>query len=369
MNLAWRELRRRPTRFVTATSILTLLAILLMFLGGLLDGLLGAATGALRAQRADVIVYSSTAKSSFVRSRITPSTRAQVEQTPGVRAVGGLGLAQLGARVPGHGPRDLADVALFGYELAPRGLPTTPPKIGTGWADDVLRHNGVRTGMTIELGPKRSPVRIVGFVSDTTYSGQGSVWTSPETWRTVLRSNRPDEQLAPGTFQALVVRSVGPAATVGHGIDARTDGATASLTKEAAIEALPGVKEQRGVFNQIIAVTVVIAVLVVALFFALLTVERTSLYGVLKALGARTSSLMAGVVLQASIVTCVACIVGGALAILIDVTIPPGAIPYSLSSGRVVTSSVLLLLAALAGCTFSLRRVVRIDPASAIGSN
>ena len=40
MRLALRELRRRPGRFATATVILTLIAVLLMFLGGLLDGLI-----------------------------------------------------------------------------------------------------------------------------------------------------------------------------------------------------------------------------------------------------------------------------------------------------------------------------------------
>ena len=40
MRLALRELRRRPGRFEVATTILTLVAVLLMFLGGLLDGLI-----------------------------------------------------------------------------------------------------------------------------------------------------------------------------------------------------------------------------------------------------------------------------------------------------------------------------------------
>ena len=49
-------------------------------------------------------------------------------------------------------------------------------------------------------------------------------------------------------------------------------------------------------FNQIIGVTLVIAVVVVALFFALLTVERVGLYGMLKAIGARSRTLFGGVV-------------------------------------------------------------------------
>ena len=60
-----RELRRRPGRFVAATAILGALAVLLMFLGGLLDGLLASSTGAYRAQQADLIVYSTDARDSL----------------------------------------------------------------------------------------------------------------------------------------------------------------------------------------------------------------------------------------------------------------------------------------------------------------
>ena len=65
-------MRRRPGRFVVATVILTLIAMLLMFLGGLLDGLTAGTTGALRAQQAELVVYSADSRDSLVRSRITP---------------------------------------------------------------------------------------------------------------------------------------------------------------------------------------------------------------------------------------------------------------------------------------------------------
>ena len=47
---------------------------------------------------------------------------------------------------------------------------------------------------------------------------------------------------------------------------------------------------------------------------------------------------------------------------------PPGSIPLYVSPGRIVTSVVLLLIAAVIGSAFSLRRVLRIDPASALGN-
>src|SRR5690606_1027250 len=127
------------------------------------------------------------------------------------------------------------------------------------------------------------------------------------------------------------------------------------------------VAQQRSVFNQIIGVTVLIAVLVVALFFALLTVERTGLYGVLKALGASSATIFAGVLLQALAVTAVALAVGVAAALALDAAIPAGAIPFVVTPARLATSAAALVVAAVVGCAFSLRRVLRVDPAAAIG--
>ena len=364
MRIALKELVRKPGRFATATAILTLIAILLMFLGGLLDGLLRASTGAIRAQQADAIVYADTAQASFVRSRIDADLRADIEAIDGVDEVGGLGLVQLGARVPGNGPRDLANVALFGVELPPSGVPSVPPT-GQAYADIVLAADGIEEGMTVLLGPARSPVEVIGFVEDTSFNGQGGMWTSVETWRQILADNRPDAQLADGVFQALIVRG-------DDGVEALIDGASAgrtdSYTIDEAVNAVPGVQEQSSTFNQIIGVTIVIALVVIALFFALLTVERTALYGVLKALGARSSTIFAGLVVQAVVVTLVAATVAGVAVVALDLAIPPGSIPLSITAERIIVSVVRLLAASVIGSGFSLRRVLRVDPAAAIGT-
>lgn len=364
MKLALREMLRRPSRFVTAVVILTLIASLLMLLGGLLDGLVRNATGAVRAQDGQAIVYSDTAQASFLRSRIDPDTRATIENLSGVDEVGGIGLVQLGARIPGKGPRELAPVALFGYEIPPVGVPA-PPADGQAYADEVLRADGIEEGMTILVGPARSPVEVIGFVSDTAFNGQGSLWTSPDTWRQVLSANRPDAQVSGEVFQALLVRGDDDIAA---SIDGATGGATDSYTIEGAVNAIPGVQEQQNTFSQIIGVTIVIGLVVIALFFALLTVERTAMYGVLKALGARSRTLFGGVVIQAVLVTALASAIGAVVIVVIDALLPAGSIPLQVTASRIISSALLLLVAAVAGCLFSLRRVLKVDPASAIGT-
>ena len=66
-------------------------------------------------------------------------------------------------------------------------------------------------------------------------------------------------------------------------------------------------------------------------------------------------------------VALIAAAIGSGFAVLLDGVLPPGAIPYQLLPSRVIISSVALVLAAVVGSAFSLRRVLRVDPASAIG--
>jgi putative ABC transport system permease protein len=369
MMFALRELVRRPGRFVTAAAILTLIAILLMFLGGLLDGLIRSSTGAVAAQRADALVFSESSRASFLRSRIEPDVRSSLEATLDVE-VGGLGVTLLGARVPGNGPRDLANVAVWGYELAPAGVPD-PPAPGEAWADDALRADGVELGDELLIGPARTPITVAGWVTDTSYNGQAGLWTDPVTWRTVLNENRPDSALAEGVFQSLVVRGRAglDTSSLTDDIETLLDGELIALSVSQAVEEIPGVTEQRTTFNQILGVTLAIALVVTALFFALLTVERASLYGVLKAIGARSRTIFLGLVVQAIAVTTVAAVVAGVSVVLLDVAIPPGSIPLDVTAGRIATSVGLLLAAAVLGCSFSLRRILRVDPASALGSS
>jgi putative ABC transport system permease protein len=361
MSIATRELRRRPGRFVVAVVVLSFLSLLLMFLGGLLDGLYIGSTGAIRAQQGDALVYSADARDSFLRSRIDGELRTTVEAVDGVDEVGGIGYVLLGAQPPRSS--ELVDVAVAGYELAPKGVPE-PPGDGEGYADETLADSGVRKGDTLIVGPARSEITVVGFVEDTNYLLQSGVWVNLDTWRSVQNANRPDAAVSDDIVQVLLVRGD----AVRAAIDEATAGATTSLSIDDAVLAIPGVKEQRSVFNQIIYSTLVVVLAIVGLFFSLLTIERIGLYGVLKAVGSSTGRLFIGVALQAVIVAAISFAIGALLALLAAVALP-AEVPLQLTPNRFVFTFVGVLIAALLGSAISLRRIVRIDPASAIGSS
>ncbi len=365
MRLAVRELLRRPARFGVVGGALTVLVLLLLFLGGLLDGLYLNSTGAVRTLDADGIVFSENSRQSFLRSEITPELRATVASVDGVTDVGGLGFALLGVQVPGA--EETADGAVTGYQLASGELPE-PPAPGEAWADRQLADDGASVGDEVLVGPAEVPLTIVGFVDDTNYLQQAGLWVEPDTWRRVLAENRPDAVVADDAFQSLVVRVADGADgdAVRDAIDAATQ-ATETLSEAEAIGAIPGITEQNATFTAVIGVTIFVAGLVIALFFALLTLERLGLYAVLKAVGGSSRTLIAGVVVQAVVVAAGAFVLGG-LATLGLLAIVPDGIPLQLEPSRAVSTFLAVTIAAVVGALVSLRRIVRIDPASAIGA-
>jgi putative ABC transport system permease protein len=254
----------------------------------------------------------------------------------------------------------------MGYQLPPEGVPAPPPR-GEAWADRRLEAFGVHQGDTLRLGPRRTPIVVRGWVDDTNYLLQGSLWVRASTWRAVQNANRPDSRFPPGTFPVLVVDGRGDAAALARRIDAATGGATETLTKDEAVLASPGTRQQQSTFNGIIGVTFLVVGLVASLFFALLTLERTPIYGVLKALGTTTRRLVAGVLLQAVVLATVAFLVGGLITLGLGAVVP-ARIPLQLEASRAVTTFVGLVLTAAIGGAISLRRIARIDPVAAIGT-
>lgn len=220
----------------------------------------------------------------------------------------------------------------------------------------------------ILVGPAEVPIEIVGWVDDTSYLLQSGVWVSPTTWRDVQNANRPDAVVGADEFQALTleVADGSDAASVRAAVDAAT-GTTETLSQTETIGAVPGVTEQDATFSAVIAVTLFVVGLVVALFFALLTLERIGLYAVLKAVGAPTSRLVAGLVLQSVAVALGAFAVGGLAALALAQVIPP-AVPVDFEASRVVFIAVAVTAASVVGALVSLRRIIQIDPASAIGA-
>jgi putative ABC transport system permease protein len=104
----------------------------------------------------------------------------------------------------------------------------------------------------------------------------------------------------------------------------------------------------------------------VALFFALVVLEKRELFAALKALGASTGKLGGGVVFQALGATVTAVLIGASAAWIVGQLLPNN-IPFLFRPQTLLYSAVLTVTAGVVGALLSLRRISRIDPATALG--
>lgn len=363
--LAINEIRRSKGRFASIVAALSLIVFLVLILGALADGLFYGATGAVRSGNATAYAFSSDAKGSLVRSRLPVSDVEAFAAAPGVQQASGVGVLLTG----GTGPQGETDLAIFGVGAGGVGLPSTladgrmpeAGESGVAAVDQSLQDEGVELGSTLSVGDV--PVEVVGFVADASYQLQPTVWTDLATWRAMLDAVRPELRGQP-EFVSAVALSTGDGVALSD-VAAAVPG-TEVLSAEATGLAIPGVEQQKSTLNAIIYTTLAVAAIVVALFFALLILEKRELFAALKALGTSTGRLGRGVIVQALVASAIGVVVGAVAARLLGLVIPE-AVPTLFRTETLVLISVFTLVAGVVGAAFSLRRIARIDPATAIG--
>jgi putative ABC transport system permease protein len=362
MMLSLNEIRRGKGRFASIIGALSLIVFLVLTLGALSDGLFYGATGAVRSTNATAYAFSPDAKGSLIRSSMTPAEVREVEAAPGVVKASGIGVLL----TSGKSGEQEYDLSIFGVDPAGAGVPTTvsdgrlpnPGENGVAAVDESL---GVAIGESITVGS--TEVEVVGITRDSAYQLQPTVWTTLDTWRTMRNEVRPEFTGVKDDVNAVAIET--ESGVTADTIAAETPDVTV-LSAEATGLAIPGVEQQKSTLNSIIYTTLAVAGLVVALFFALIVLEKRELFAALKALGTPTRKLGAGVVLQALIASAIGVVVG-AIASRAFGLIAPEEVPTLFRNETLVTIAIFTLVAGVVGAAFSLRRIARIDPATAIG--
>ncbi|MFN8128389.1 MAG: ABC transporter permease [Candidatus Nanopelagicales bacterium] len=353
MMLALNEIRRGLGRFVSIIGALSLITFLVLTLSALADGLFFGATGAVRSTNASAYAFSSDAKGSLIRSTMTPAQVKQVQDAPGVTKASGVGVLL----TAGRGSSEEYDLAIFGVDPAGAGVPTNLSE-GRLPADDseaaVDESLGVGIGDTLTVG--KESVEVVGITRDSSYQLQPTVWTTLQTWRAMRNDVRPEFTGVEDDVNAVAIEG-SPQGEI--------PGVTVLSAQDTGL-AIPGVEQQASTLNSIIYTTLAVAALVVALFFALIVLEKRELFAALKALGTPTRKLGAGVVLQAVIASAIGVVVGAIASRALGAVVPD-TVPTLFRTETLISIAIFVLVAGVVGAAFSLRRIARIDPATAIG--
>lgn len=362
--IALREILRRRVQFGLISLIVGLIVFLVVMISALGTGLMSAMSGAVRAWPADVIVFSASSNRSFLRSELTADAVGRVASAPGVESVARVGY--LPATIEGP-TGDLTDATLFGVDAAALGLADAAgPGPNEILADHTfLRESGLNVGDRVVLrnALRRFDLTIAGEVHRGQFLGLPTVYASMETWRSIRYANNPTP---PDASVALVQVAPGSLAAAVDAIDVDAD--LTALSKDAAINAIGGVKQQNQVVQTIELFGFVIGALVIGIFFYVLTMQKTGQIAIFKAIGASNLYVFRQLVEQVLLVTAIGVAFGVPLAVLASAAIPEQ-VPLELTARDVITGVAGILVTGLIGSLFSGRHVVGVDPMTALGQS
>lgn len=357
MFLAWNEIKYSKTRFALIVGVMFLVSYLVFFLTGLAYGL--AQDNRLVVDKWDAagIVLSSEANNNLSASTIS---RDDVKD---IKAKETAELGQLAGVITKKGTSEKININVFGVNQDEFINPNvtegrTFEKEGEVVVDDSLKIKGLKLGDKIRLSTNGATLKIVGFTTNSKFNTAPIVYMDMAEWQAAKFGTT--DASANQRISGVVVKS-------GNMKDLGLDKDKVSgITSKTFISNIPGYTAQTLTFSIMIGFLFVIAAFVIGIFIYVLTLQKSSMFGVMKAQGIATSYIAKSIVAQTFLLATLGVGIGLVLTIGTALVLPE-AVPYMTNYLFLAGFTVVLISVAILGALFSVRTIVKIDPLEAIG--
>ncbi|WP_428910247.1 ABC transporter permease [Niallia sp. Krafla_26] len=354
MFLAWNEIKKNKLRFALITGILMLVSYLVFFLSGLATGLANLNREAVDKWDASAIILTEESDKNLYQSFMS------TDQLKDITAQETAVIGQLNA-IANNGDQK-QNISLFGIHKEEFLMPNVTEgrafeKTNEVIADDSLKEEGFKLGDTLSLSSSDETLTIVGFTDNARFNAAPVLYADLITFHKVKFGETADQNK--DQINAIVV---GDESISNHTQNKELE----TIEIQSFIENLPGYTEQKLTLNFMIYFLFGISSIIVAIFLYVLTVQKISMFGVMKAQGISSSYLSWSVVAQTFILSFIGTALGFALTIISGAFLP-AAVPVSFDLTLMVIYGLILMLVATVGAVFSVLTIVRIDPLKAIG--
>jgi len=364
VNLATTEVKRAKLRFGLLTGAVALLVFLTLLLTTLSGALIGALVGALEGLKTDGLAYSDTARDNIAASRLPVDTVDAVAAVSGVAAAAGIGTLTTAAEVNG----EAIDMQVFGVDSTGPGAPSglTDGRLPENVNEAAVDGGGVAIGDVIMLDPSGVELTVVGLLRGAQFNAIPTAYSDLATFEDIVTLSFPGLPFVPINAVAFDIAEGAQASEVIAAIESSVPGVRA-YTRDDAVALIPGIDSITQSFGILVGLTFIIGIVVIGFFFLILTVQKLKSFTLLRAIGTTTGRLALTVSLQIAFVVILASIIAVGLVLLAVQGLNTG-IPVTLEPITIVATVLAVLVFSLIAGLLSIRRIVRIDPASAVGA-
>ncbi len=349
MFLAWNEIRRNKLKFGLIIGVSTMISYLLFLLSGLANGLINMNKEGIDKWQADAIVLNKDANQTVQQSVFN---KKDIENKYKKQAT----LKQTGEIVSNGHQKD--NVLVFGVEKSSFLVPSLieghkATKDNEVLADETLKNKGFKIGDTLSLSQSDEKLHIVGFTESAKYNASPVIFTNDAT---IAKIN---PRLTGDKINAVVVRDT-------NWKDKKLNQELEAVSINDFIENLPGYKPQNLTLNFMISFLFVISATVIGIFLYVMTLQKTSLFGILKAQGF-TNGYLANVVISQTLILALFGTAFGLLLTGVTGAFLPDAVPVKFDVLTLLVFAIVLMIVSVLGSLFSILTIRKIDPLKAIG--
>ncbi|HDA7860630.1 TPA: FtsX-like permease family protein [Staphylococcus aureus] len=349
MFLAWNEIRRNKLKFGLIIGVLTMISYLLFLLSGLANGFINMNKEGIDKWQADAIVLNKDANQTVQQSVFN---KKDIENKYKKQAT----LKQTGEIVSNGHQKD--NVLVFGVEKSSFLVPSLieghkATKDNEVLADETLKNKGFKIGDTLSLSQSDEKLHIVGFTESAKYNASPVIFTNDAT---IAKIN---PRLTGDKINAVVVRDT-------NWKDKKLNQELEAVSINDFIENLPGYKPQNLTLNFMISFLFVISATVIGIFLYVMTLQKTSLFGILKAQGF-TNGYLANVVISQTLILALFGTAFGLLLTGVTGAFLPDAVPVKFDVLTLLVFAIVLMIVSVLGSLFSILTIRKIDPLKAIG--
>ena len=354
MFLAWNEIKNNKLRFILIVGVLTLVSYLVFFLSGLANGLENLNKEAVDKWKADGIILTDESDMTLSQS----SMKIGEYDGEGADEFAVLLQSNSIAKVD-----DLkANVALFGIREDEFIMPDVSEgeafsKTGDVIADHSLKEDGFKVGDELSLSSTDTRLTITGFTEEAKFNAAPVLYGSLETMQEVRFGEAAEENK--DQINGIVIRTDNL-----EKVDVNES--LKVISTQTFIENLPGYSEQSLTLTFMIYFLFIISAVILAIFLYVLTIQKISIFGVMKAQGISNRYLSQSVIAQTFILSLAGVIVGLILTLITGYFLPT-AVPVAFNYMDMLIYGIVLIVVSIIGALFSVQTIVKIDPLNAIG--
>jgi putative ABC transport system permease protein len=378
--LAFKEIWRNKGRFLLVSLVIALITTLVLFIDGLAEGLGAGNIEYLQKLDAEVVLFQEDVDLSISVSQIGRSKLNEINRVDGVKYVGPIGFSS--ASVILGDDEEPLDISLIGVEA---GKPGDPPVYvgrrlkGKRSGEAVIGKNvALQTGLDVgdQLTVKSIQgtdeelytLEVVGISDGQQYFIRPSIFVPYLTWEKIKpRGFVNDDDQSELLFNIAAVQLEHPQdfEIVAERLEDKVRKVEA-VDRKTAYEATPGYSAQQSTLNTIRIFTLLIGVLVIGGFFQIQTLQKVGQIGMLKAIGASTSTIAIAFVLQIIYITLLGVVIGSVGTLALSLTFPV-TVPIVFTLESVLLAVISLAVIGPIGGLVSLVYLLRVEPLTALG--